>query len=64
MVSSTQPLYLIEQGKIVYDNLIRIGRTEPWIRERLQDLQVYDIGQVRYAHLDPDGTLHVHVRIR
>ncbi|WP_018132095.1 YetF domain-containing protein [Effusibacillus pohliae] len=57
-----KPFYLIERGKIVYSNLIEIGRTEPWIRERLQDLQVYDIRQVRYAHLDSEGTLHVHIR--
>jgi uncharacterized membrane protein YcaP (DUF421 family) len=61
-MESTAPLYLIRRGKIMHDNLIRIGRTEPWVRERLQDLQVYDIGQVRYAHLDPNGNLHVHVR--
>lgn len=59
---ATGPLYLIKKGKIIHDNLIQVGRTEPWIRERLQDLQVYDIRDVRYAHLDPNGNLHVHVR--
>ncbi|GAX90780.1 YetF domain-containing protein [Effusibacillus lacus] len=58
----SRPLYLIEQGHIQRSNLMRIGRTEPWVRERLQDLQVYDIRQVRYAHLDQFGTLHVHIK--
>lgn len=61
MSEGVKPFYLIRQGKILRDNLIRIGRTEPWMRERLQDLQVYDIRCVRYAHLDPNGILHVHI---
>lgn len=61
MAELVNPLYLIRQGRIIYENLIQIGRTEPWMRERLQDLQVYDIRQVRYAHLDNNGFLHVHI---
>ncbi|BCJ86948.1 hypothetical protein skT53_19330 [Effusibacillus dendaii] len=60
---ATQMTYLIRKGRIEHENLIRIGRTEPWIRERLQDLEVYDIRQVRYALLDENGTLHVQVRV-
>jgi uncharacterized membrane protein YcaP (DUF421 family) len=62
MTGWANPFYLIRQGEIVRENLIRIGRTEPWMRERLQDLQVYDIRCVRYAHLDRNGFLHVHIR--
>lgn len=61
MADKTDPFYLIRQGEIVRENLIRIGRTEPWMRERLQDMQVYDIRSVRYAHLDRNGFLHVHI---
>jgi uncharacterized membrane protein YcaP (DUF421 family) len=54
-------IYLIQRGEIVQDSLLKIRKTEPWVRERLQDLQIYDIRQVRYAHLDRYGNLHVHI---
>lgn len=62
MEEQFEPVYLIHRGELLHENLIRAGKTEPWMRERLQDLQVYDMRDVRYAHLDPAGNLHVHVR--
>ncbi|MFC4768372.1 YetF domain-containing protein [Effusibacillus consociatus] len=62
-MDSSSPLYLIRRGEILHENLIRIGRNEPWMRERLQDLEVYDMRQVRYAHLDHKGDLHVHLKV-
>lgn len=53
------PLYLIRQGRLVYENLMKIGKSEPWVRETLSQLQIYDIRDVRYALLDQIGNVHI-----
>ncbi|HEU4963135.1 MAG TPA: YetF domain-containing protein [Bacilli bacterium] len=53
------PLYLIRQGRLVYDNLMKIGKSEPWVRETLAQLQIYDVRDVRYALLDQFGHVHI-----
>jgi uncharacterized membrane protein YcaP (DUF421 family) len=53
------PLCLIRQGRTMYENLMRIGKSEPWLRETLSQLQIYDVRDVRYAMLDPFGQVHV-----
>ncbi|MCX7570157.1 hypothetical protein OS242_09290 [Tumebacillus sp. DT12] len=53
------PLCLIRQGRTMYDNLMKIGKSEPWLRETLSQLQIYDVRDVRYALLDPNGSVHV-----
>lgn len=54
-----KPLALIQQGKMIYDNLLKAGITEPWLREMLSELQIYDLRDVRYALLDTRGDVHV-----
>jgi uncharacterized membrane protein YcaP (DUF421 family) len=54
-----KPVPLIQQGKMIYDNLMKAGVTEPWLRETLSQLQIYDLRDVRYALLDPSGDVHV-----
>jgi uncharacterized membrane protein YcaP (DUF421 family) len=54
-----QPLHLVRQGKLVYENLMKIGKSEPWVREMLSQLQIYDLRDVRYALLDQFGRVHI-----
>jgi len=53
------PLALVRHGAPVYENLMKLGRSEPWLRETLSQLQIYDIRDVRYALLDAAGDIHV-----
>ncbi len=54
-----KPMHLVRHGKLVYENLMRLGKSEPWVREMLSQLQIYDVRDVRYALLDPIGRVHV-----
>ncbi|ASS76504.1 hypothetical protein CIG75_17095 [Tumebacillus algifaecis] len=56
---TAQPMPLVRHGKLVYDNLMKLGKSEPWVREMLSQLQIYDIRDVRYALLDQSGRVHV-----
>lgn len=53
------PVPLVKGGSLLYDNLMKIGKNEPWLRDALSQLQIYDIREVRYALLDTTGQIHV-----
>lgn len=53
------PIALVREGRLIYDNLMKAGKSEPWVRETLSQLQIYDIRDVRYAMLDQSGAVHV-----
>jgi uncharacterized membrane protein YcaP (DUF421 family) len=53
------PIPLIQQGRTLYDNLMKLGKSEPWLRETLSQLQIYDVRDVRFALLDQAGSVHV-----
>ncbi|KEO82457.1 YetF domain-containing protein [Tumebacillus flagellatus] len=52
-------LPLIQAGKMCYENLMKAGLNEPWLRETLSQLQIYDLRDVRFALLDESGGVHV-----
>ncbi|MBL0386839.1 DUF421 domain-containing protein [Tumebacillus sp. ITR2] len=56
---SNRHIPLIQAGKMCYDNLMKAGLNEPWLRETLSQLQIYDLRDVRFALLDPSGSVHV-----
>ena len=53
------PLPLIQKGSLQYQNLMKLRKSEPWLRETLSQLQIYDMRDVRYAMLDEFGDIHV-----
>jgi hypothetical protein len=53
------PVAIVREGRLIYDNLMKVGKSEPWVRETLSQLQIYDIRDVRYAMLDQSGAVHV-----
>ncbi len=53
------PIAIVREGRLIYDNLMKVGKSEPWLRETLSQLQIYDIRDVRYALLDGAGAVHV-----
>jgi uncharacterized membrane protein YcaP (DUF421 family) len=53
------PVYLVRQGRPEYDNLMKLCKSETWLRETLAQVEIYDIRDVRYALLDHRGAVHI-----
>ncbi|HYG59514.1 MAG TPA: DUF421 domain-containing protein [Symbiobacteriaceae bacterium] len=50
---------VIQDGKVLRQNLSRLGLTEEWLMSRLAGQGIEDLAGVFYAELGTDGTLYV-----
>lgn len=58
-----EPLELIVDGQVIYDNLRRIGKTGKWLLEQIQKQQpVHSIRDVFYAGMETNGKLYIDLR--
>ena len=58
-VTDDQPTIIVQQGKILEDNLSKIRLRYDDLFSLLRDKDVFDISQVQYALLEPNGNLSV-----
>ena len=58
-VTDDQPTIIVQQGKILEDNLNKIRLRYDDLMSLLRDKDVFDISQVQYALLEPNGNLSV-----
>ncbi len=58
-VTDDQPTIVIQQGKILEDNLSKIRLRYDELMSQLRDKDVFDITQVQYALLEPNGNISV-----
>ncbi|HWH69083.1 MAG TPA: YetF domain-containing protein, partial [Candidatus Sulfotelmatobacter sp.] len=53
------PRPLVMNGQVVQKNLAELNLTEQWLRQKLARNGRYDLADVAYAELEPDGVLYV-----
>lgn len=56
------PSIIVQEGKILLENLRKNNLSRNWLAERLKGLGVNDISQVFLASLAPDGSLYVDLK--
>ncbi|WP_105614791.1 DUF421 domain-containing protein [Vallitalea okinawensis] len=58
-LTSFQPIIVVQDGKMVYENIKSIKYSIDEVLTLLRQNNVFDINEVRYAILEPDGELSI-----
>lgn len=57
-----QPTILIENGKILENNMTKLNYSYDYLNQHLRQEKVFDISQVEFAILEPSGKLSVQLK--
>lgn len=60
-MSSGLPVTLVNDGKVIKENVYKIGHNEDWLKGELQKLGVMDLKNVYLASLDSEGHFYCSV---
>lgn len=57
-----EPTFLIREGKILEHNMASLNYSYDYLIQQLRQEKVFDIGQVQYAILEPNGKLSIELK--